>query len=144
MAASNQSHEDFSRADHVQASSDRSFGFVFAGFFTIVGAISLWRAGAWWPYAFPLAVVMAVLALVRPALLGPLNRAWTKFGLLLSKVMNPLILGLVFYTTVVPIGLLMRALGKDLLRLKFDRAAPTYWIMREPPGPPPDSMRNQY
>jgi hypothetical protein len=141
---SNQSHEDFSRAEHVQASSDRSFGLVFAGFFAIVTALSLWRSGAWWPYAAPLSAIFAVLALVRPALLAPLNRLWTKFGLLLSKVMNPLILGLLFYTTVVPIGLLMRAFGKDPLRLKFDRAASTYWIAREPPGPPPQSMKNQF
>jgi hypothetical protein len=91
-----------------------------------------------------LSLAFAGVALVRPALLTPMNRLWTKFGLLLSKIMNPLVLGILFYATVVPIGLLMRATGKDPLRLKFDRAAPSYWIVREPPGPPAESMKNQF
>ena len=76
--------------------------------------------------------------------LGPLNRLWLKFGLLLYKVMNPLILGLLFFVTIMPIGLVMRAFGKDFLRLKLDRNAKSYWIDRSPPGPPPQSMKNQF
>lgn len=144
MAARNQSHEDFSRSEAPPIGSDRGFGLVFAGFFAIVAAVSAWRSGSWWPYAISVAGIFALLALTAPGLLAPLNRLWAKFGLLLSKIMNPLILGLVFYSTVVPIGLLMRALGKDLLRLKFDRAAKSYWIERQPPGPTPESMRNQF
>jgi hypothetical protein len=49
-----------------------------------------------------------------------------------------------FFAVMLPIGLLLRWRGKDLLRLKLDPAAPSYWIEREPPGPPPDTMRNQY
>lgn len=144
MADKAQTHEDFSRTEEIHGSSDRSFGLVFAGFFTIVGGLSLWRSGHWWPFAFPLAVAFAAIALARPALLAPLNRLWTKFGLLLSKIMNPVVLGLLFFVTLVPMGLFMRAMGKDLLRLKRDPAARSYWIERAPPGPPPASMRNQY
>ena len=75
---------------------------------------------------------------------APLNRLWLKFGLLLYKVMNPLILGLLFFVTIMPIGLVMRAFGKDFLRLRLDRNAKSYWIDRTPPGPPPQSMRNQF
>ena len=142
--ATSQLHEDFSREEHVKAGSDRGFGFVFAGFFAIVSAISLWRSGATWHWALPLAAAVLLVALVYPRLLGPLNRLWLKFGLLLYKVMNPLVLGMLFFVTIMPIGLVMRAFGKDFLRLKLDGNAKSYWIDRTPPGPPPQSMRNQF
>lgn len=142
--ATSQLHEDFSREEHVEAGSDRGFGFVFAGVFGIVTAISLWRSGTAWHWALPVAAVFLLVALVYPRLLGPLNRLWLKFGLLLYKVMNPLILGLLFFVTIMPIGLVMRAFGKDFLRLRLDRTAKSYWIDRTPPGPPPQSMRNQF
>jgi len=146
--ATSQLHEDFSREEHVKAGSDRGFGFVFAGFFGILSAINLWRHGtehgAAWKWMLPLAALFLVVALVYPKALGPLNRLWLKFGLLLYKVMNPLILGLLFFVTIMPIGLVMRAFGKDFLRLKLDRNAKSYWIDRSPPGPPPQSMKNQF
>ncbi len=142
--ATSQLHEDFSREEHVEGGSDRGFGFVFAGVFAIVTAISLWRSGTYWQWARPLAAAFLLVALVYPRLLGPLNRLWLKFGLLLYKVMNPLVLGLLFFVTIMPIGLVMRAFGKDFLRLKLDRNAKSYWIERTPPGPPPQSMRNQF
>ena len=137
-------HEDFSRAEHVKAGSDRSFGFVFAGFFAIVGSLSAWRGHTGWHWALPVAALFLVVALTRPGLLAPLNMLWLKLGLLLYKVMNPLVLGLLFFVTIMPIGLIMRAFGKDFLRLRLDRNASTYWIDRQPPGPPPQSMRNQF
>jgi predicted membrane metal-binding protein len=142
--ATSQLHEDFSREEHVQAGSDRGFGLVFAGFFGIVTAISLWRHGTTWHWALPLAAAFLLAALIYPKILAPLNRLWLKFGLLLYKVMNPLILGLLFFVTIMPIGLVMRAFGKDFLQLKLDRNAKSYWIERTPPGPPPQSMKNQF
>jgi hypothetical protein len=85
-----------------------------------------------------------VVALVYPRLLAPLNKLWLKFGLLLYKVMNPLVLGLLFFVTITPIGIVMRLFGKDFLRLRLDRSAKSYWIERTPPGPPPQSMKNQF
>ena len=82
--------------------------------------------------------------LVAPARLAALNRAWTGLGLLLFKVVNPVVLALIFLTTVVPIGLLMRLLGRDLLSLKFDRQAQSYWVVRAPPGPAPETMIRQF
>ncbi len=142
--ATSQLHEDFSREEHVKTGSDRSFGFVFAGFFALMSALSWWRGHTSWHWALPLAAVFLVVALTKPSLLNPLNRLWLKLGLLLYKVVNPIVLGLLFYVTIAPIGLVMRAFGKDFLRLKLDRAAASYWIDREPPGPPPDSMKNQF
>ena len=77
-------------------------------------------------------------------MLAPFNALWFRFGLLLHRVVSPVILALLFFTTVAPVGLLMRAFGKDPLRLKKDRAADSYWILREPPGPSPESMKQQF
>jgi hypothetical protein len=92
----------------------------------------------------PLAALFLLVALVYPRLLNPLNKLWLKLGLLLYKVVNPIVLGLLFYLTIMPIGFIMRAFGKDFLRLKRDSSASSYWIDRTPPGPPPQSMRNQF
>jgi predicted membrane metal-binding protein len=142
--ATSQLHEDFSRDDHVKAGSDRGFGFVFAGFFALVSALSWWRGHTGWRWALPLAALFLLVALVYPRILNPLNRLWLKLGLLLYKVVNPIVLGLLFFLTITPIGFLMRALGKDFLRLRLDGDAKSYWIERTPPGPPPQSMRNQF
>jgi hypothetical protein len=90
------------------------------------------------------AAVFALIVLLRPGLLAPLNRQWTKLGVLLAKVVSPVALGLLFYGVIAPIGIVMRLVGKDPLRLKLDRATDSYWIRRTPPGPQPDSMNNQF
>jgi hypothetical protein len=78
------------------------------------------------------------VALFYPAALTPLNRLWLKFGLLLHKVVNPIVMALVFFGTVLPMGLAMRALGKDPLRLKRQPNENSYWIERRPAGPRPN------
>jgi len=67
-----------------------------------------------------------------------------RVGLLLNHIVSPIALGIIFFSTVLPIGLLMRLMGKDVLRLKFDSKAETYWIDRTPPGPDPKTMNNQF
>jgi hypothetical protein len=84
------------------------------------------------------------LALLWTAPLRPLNRAWLKLGLLLSKIVSPVVMMVLFYATVTPVGVLMRWAGKDPLRLRRDAAATSYWIPREPPGPAPNSMKQQF
>ena len=137
-------HERLSGDEHVQVSSDRSFGIVFTVVFTI---ITLWQLLSgntphWW--ALVVAVFCGTLALVRPALLAPLNHLWTRFGLLLNKITSPLIMGLLFYGIITPFGLIMRWAGKDPLRLRFDPSAESYWIERVPPGPAPETIKNQF
>ncbi len=140
-----QLHEDLSRDDdEAQGSSDRGFGFVFAGFFALVSGLKLWRGGDGAALWLGAALFVLALALAAPSWLGPFNRLWTRFGLLLHWVMNPLIMGLLFYVGVAPIGLLMRALGKRPLHLAFDSQTASYWIVRHPPGPPSDSIRRQF
>jgi Saxitoxin biosynthesis operon protein SxtJ len=139
-------HENLEREEEVHGSSDRSFGLVMAAGFALVGLLPLAHgslAGVRW-WAVALAAVFLALALYWTAPLAPLNRLWLKFGLLLHRIISPLILALLFYVTVLPIGLIMRALGKDPLRLKFEPAADSYWIPRDPPGPAPTSMKNQF
>jgi Saxitoxin biosynthesis operon protein SxtJ len=137
-------HEDFTRKEEIKASSDRSFGLVMAAFFLVMACWPLVRAQQirWW--ALGVAAVFSVLALLWTAPLAPLNKLWIRLGLLLYKVVNPIVLGLLFYVTVTPIALLMRVLGKDPLRLRRDRDAASYWIDRTPPGPAPESMKNQF
>ncbi len=142
--ATSQLHEDFSREEHVKAGSDRGFGLVFAGFFAIMAGLSWWRGHVVWHYTLPASAIFLVVALIFPRLLAPLNKLWLKIGLLLYKVMNPLIMGLLFFVTITPIGLVMRMGGKDFLRLRMDKDAKSYWIDRAPPGPPPQSMKNQF
>ncbi len=137
-------HEDLTREQEVEGSSDRSFGVVFAVVFLLIAAWPLWygESPRWW--AFVVAALFAVVALMKPALLSGLNRQWMKLGMLLGKIVSPIALGLLFYGVVTPIGVALRLAGKDPLRLKFDRGAGSYWIRREPPGPSPDSMTNQF
>ena len=137
-------HENMVRNEEIVGPTNRRFGLTLGGVFIFVG---LTRAllghghAIWWLTA---GLVLVVLAAVWPSGLGPFNRLWLKFGLLLYKVMNPIVLGLLFFVTIMPIGLVMRAMGKDFLRLRLDPTAKSYWIDRTPPGPPPQSMKNQF
>lgn len=139
-----QLHENIRREHEVVGSSDRNFGLTFAVFFAILAGLSFWRAGERWPYWLGAAAAIALVALVVPRLLAPLNKAWTKLGLLLFKVVNPIVMFVLFAITIVPIGLIRRALGHDALNLRFDPQATSYWIPRTPPGPAPESMKNQF
>lgn len=137
-------HEDLTREQEVEGSSDRSFGVVFAVVFVLIAGWPLWYGGGlrWW--SLVVAGLFALVAIVKPALLSGLNRQWMKLGILLGKIVSPIALGLLFYGVITPLGAALRLAGKDPLRLKFDRGADSYWIRREPPGPLPDSMINQF
>jgi Saxitoxin biosynthesis operon protein SxtJ len=137
-------HEDFRRKQEGEGGSDRGFGIVFAIFFSLVGLLPL-RAHhpvRWW--ALALAALFLGVALLQPAWLRPLNRVWTKLGLLLGRVVSPVVTGLLFFLVFTPIGLLFRLLKKDPLHLASSAAMSTYWMERQPPGPSPETMRNQF
>lgn len=137
-------HENLQRDQHVEGSSDRGFGLVFAGLFVVIAGWPMFygEAPRWW--AFAIAAVLAMIAALRPALLAGPNRLWTKLGVLLGNVVGPIAVGVLFYGVVAPLGVVMRLTGKDPLRVKLDARADSYWIPRKPPGPPPDSMTNQF
>jgi hypothetical protein len=125
-------------------SSDRAFGLTFAGVLVLVALWPLWRGASVRPWALAVAGGFLVVALARPALLAPLNRAWIRLGLALQQIVNPIVMGIIFYGVFTPMGVVMRWAGRDALRLRRDPRAATYWIERHPPGPAPDTMPNQF
>ncbi len=137
-------HEKFTRDETIKGSSDRAFGIVFTVLFAVIGLLPLFSGGNARIWSLAVGALILAVALIRPALLAPFNRAWMKFGLLLHKITNPIIMGLIFFLAVTPTGLIMRALGKDPLRRKFDPSAQSYWIERDPPGPEPETMKQQF
>jgi len=124
---------------------DRGFGIVFAVVFSLIALFQLYVGRLDW--AIGLGVVAAVflaLALVAPAILRPLNRIWLRFGALIHKITNPLIMGLIFFVVFAPMGMIMRVFGFNPLRQGFERDRESYWIDREVPGPSPESMKQQF
>jgi len=117
---------------------------VFAGVFTAIALLPLVHGGAVRLWALVPAAIFLLVALVAPSILGPLNRLWLKFGLLLHKILSPVVLGIMFFLVITPIGMFLRARGKDPLRLKPNRQSKTYWIERVPPGPTPESIKDQF
>ncbi len=132
------------REDKPEGSSDRSFGFVFAAVFALVAFWPLIHGQPvrWWSAG--LAALFLLVAWLKPALLSRPNKAWMRLGLLMGAIVSPVALGVLFFLVITPLGFLMRRTGKDPLRLKFEPAAESYWIRREPPGPKPDSLTNQF
>lgn len=90
------------------------------------------------------AAAFALLALLAPRVLGPLNRAWLALGLLLGRLITPVIMGLIYFGLVTPLAVLARWRGVDPMRRRWDAAAPSYRIRRDPPGPDPATMERQH
>ena len=116
------------KKDQVKVSSNRSFGFLF---FVVFFVISLWplkSQGDLRLWAFILSLVFLVLGVLNSKFLTPLNKLWYKFGIFLGSIVSPIVMGIVFFIVVTPVGLTMRFLGKDLLRINKNKAVSTYWI----------------
>ncbi len=130
--------------EDLRPGSDRNFGLVMAAATAILGALPLLRLAAPHWLLIAVAVAFAALALIVPRALYPLNYAWFRLGLLMHRVISPLIIGAVFFLCVTPIGVIMRLFGKDVLSLRRRADLPSYWIVRDPPGPEPGTMTNQF
>ena len=137
-------HENLERDSVVKGPSDRNFGLVFTAVFLLIGVLPLAFGHALHVWSLIVAAAFGAVSAVAPGLLAPLNRLWTRFGLLLHKIVSPIVLGIMFFLVITPMGLVMRLFGKDPLRLRIDRSASTYWIGRTPPGPPADSFIDQF
>ena len=121
--------------------SNRSFGIVFSIVFLIVALYLVTNSQEYIVWAFIVSVVFLLLAFFAPGLLSWPNKIWTNFGNFLGSIIAPIFMGLVYLLTVLPIGLIMRLIGKDIIRQKIDKNAKSYWIKRkEPIGP----MKNQF
>lgn len=127
-----------------KGSSDRSFGLVFVVVFSFIGLAPLLNSNPFRLWSLIIAAVLLLIALVIPKLLHPFNVAWLFFGSVLHRIMTPLILGVVFFLAITPIAILLKILRIDTLNRKFDKEAKSYWIYREPPGPEPESMKQQF
>ncbi len=128
----------------VVRSSERSFGIVFAVVFALIALFPLWSGRPIRLWALLIAAAFLAAALLMPALLRPLSLIWYRIGLLLHRVVNPLLMGILFFGVFTPMALVIRMRGKDLLQLRRDGARQSYWITREPPGPKPGSMSKQF
>ncbi len=137
-------HEQFDRSQEVKHSSNRTFGIVFAVFFLLVALFPLLKDGQPRIWSMVVAGLFLAMAFAAPRYLAPLNRLWARFGDLLHRVANPIILGLIFFVVVMPVALIMRVIGKDPLDRRANPSANTYWVKRRVPGPPPQSMRDQF
>ena len=137
-------HEDLSRRDEITGSSDRSFGLVFSVFFGIVAFLPLWHHQNPRLWALILTVGLLLVSLLRPSLLHLANRLWMYLALLLSRVVNPVMMGVLFYGVITPIAIIRRMLGNDSMKLRFDPKISSYWLERRPPGPPPETMERQF
>jgi len=137
-------HENLRRADEARAPSERSFGLVFTGFFAVVGVLPLVKGHPPRPWALAVAAAFLVAALAVPRVLRPLNRAWFLGGELLHRVVSPVATGIVFFLVLTPVALVTRVFKKDLLHLRFDPAADSYWIVREQGEAHDGSMSNQF
>ena len=126
--------------NNIKIGSNKSFGLVFFIFFLIVSLYPLVNDEDIRKWSLVLSIIFLVLGLTNSKILNPLNKLWFKFGILLGKFISPLIMGMIFFLVVTPIGLIMRALGKDLLNLKYNKDK-SYWIKKSGPK---SKMKNQF
>jgi hypothetical protein len=137
-------HEDFTSRVREKTASDRSFGWVFTIFFAVVALLPLRHGQPMRIWSLLVSAAVLLITLVRPSLFYWPNRLWSKLGWLLGRIVGPFVTGILFYIVVTPIGILLRLLGKDLLRLRWEPRQKTYWIDRQPPGPDPQTMVHQF
>ena len=126
---------------HTEQSSEKSFGVIFSIVFLIVSLYPLFNSEGLRIWALVVSTIFFLLAITAPKTLVLPNKIWFKFGILLGSIIAPILMVLVYFITVLPIGLIMRLLGKDLLKQRIDKNTRSYWIKRnEPVG----SMKQQF
>jgi len=126
--------------DNFKSSSNRSFGIVFFIVFLFIAIYPLNYNGEIRLWSIIISLIFLILGLLKSKILTPLNTLWFKFGIFLGKIVSPIIMGLIFFLVVTPIGILMRILGKDLLNLKYNLNK-SYWIEKSGPK---SKMKNQF
>ena len=124
----------------IKISSNRSFGIVFFIFFLILALWPLINQGNIRLSFFVISIIFLILGIINSKILTPLNNLWFKFGLLLGKIVSPVVMGAIFFLVVTPTGIIMRLIGKDLLNLKKNKSN-TYWVEKKNEN---SSMKNQF
>ena len=126
--------------DEVKIGSNRSFGIVFFVVFLIIATYPLINGDEPRLWSLIVSIVFLFLGIINSKILNPFNKLWFKFGIFLGKIISPLVMCIIFFLVVTPIGLLMRLLNKDLLNLKFNNNT-SYWIEKTDPK---SKMKNQF
>ena len=121
-------------------STNRSFGIVFFVVFFVIGIYPIIKGGDIRVWSFVISIIFLILGVLNSKTLTPLNKIWFKFGVLLGKFISPVVMGVIFFLVVTPIGLLMRIIGKDVLNLKFNNNK-SYWVEKKGPN---NKMKNQF
>ena len=123
---------------------DRHFGLIFTVLFAALAVLSYFRGGHAFLWLLPLSALIGLVAIIIPRWLRPLNRLWMKLAALLHAIVSPVVLAVLYFLILTPFGFVRRLAGRDTMRRRFDPQIDSYWISREPPGPPPESLRNQF
>ena len=126
--------------ENIKLPSNRSFGFVFATLFFLIGIYPIIHSEELRNWSLLIATLFLLLGAINSKILNPLNFLWFKFGIYLGKIVSPIIMGIIFFLVVTPIGLLMKMFKKDLLNLKYN-SKKTYWIKKTGPK---SKMKNQF
>lgn len=129
-----------SEYNDIKISSNRSFGVVFFIVFLLIALYPLLNNNEIRLWSLIISVLFLILGILNSKILSPLNKVWFKFGLLLGKIISPIIMGVIFFLVVTPIGFIMKLLGKDLINLKFNNEK-SYWIQKTGPK---SKMKNQF
>ena len=124
----------------IKISSNRSFGIVFFIVFLIISFYPLINNNDYRLWSLIISLIFLILGLLNSKFLTPLNKIWFKFGLFLGKIISPIVMGVIFFLVVTPIGILMKFFKKDLLNLKMNNSK-TYWIEKTDPK---SKMKNQF
>ncbi len=126
--------------DEVKLGSNRSFGIVFFVVFLVIALYPIINKQDIRLWSLIISLIFLILGLANSKILTPLNKLWFKFGIFLGKMISPIIMGIIFFLVVTPIGYLMRAFGKDVLNLKYNDNK-SYWIEKNGPK---SKMNNQF
>jgi hypothetical protein len=138
MTTENHSHAE------VKVGSARSFAIVFCVAFAVIALLPLLSGRSIRVWSLGVSGVFLFFTFFFTSALQPLNILWFRFGILLGKIVNPIVMLLIYAVAIVPFGVAARLFGKDLLKLKTDPNAKSYWVEREPPGPTPESIEQQF
>ena len=124
----------------IKVGSNKSFGVVFFLVFLLISLYPLINDGTLRIWSFVISIIFLILGILNSKILSPLNKIWFKFGLLLGKIISPIVMSIIFFIVVTPIGLILRLFKKDVLNLKFNNNN-TYWIEKSGPK---SKMKNQF
>ena len=131
-------------SDSPKMPSNNKFGWFFSAVFAVIALYSYSQQLKFFAATVTIvSVLFLATTLLAPQVLTPLNRIWYEIGALLGKVISPIVLGIIFFVLITPISLITRLFGRDELKIK-KLSVQSYWVDRLPPGPPPDSFKNQF